>query len=520
MSLGKLSKCAMAGAMALCLHGCENNEGRHDRPRCDERHDDEGYDVVIVGAGFGGAYASHLLKKRNPCTRVLILEKDSDSGGKLRGPVCRPGFDFCQEFAAMRLMPKDPSIPELAEEHDLLEEMNLTLVEVPYDSTGVIWYYNNTVVTHDMEHGLVPMPESVGGNRTVKDIIKSVKTDYFSEYASTCSNSTWKVGCNPNILERHDVIDKSVTDWFLARGATMEEFKLWESEMGYQFYNENVSAASWLNMGKLHSTNAGRRVQYFLKDSWLALPRELLRTSGVEVNYDTEVDSVRTTDAADCRVSVSTRNGTRLCAGNVILTTPFGMPSIDSVSEDRRAAIRDSAVHYSHFKAFLTWDTEDVWWRGESARGGLNLTGGKSTTDMTIRQVHYYSNDTLLVYPGCCDPADVLGRMMTENRTAGARYIFDQIKELHTPLVGGAIIPEPNWTKTVWKWFEGTGSSKWRKGVNQEYAMNQILNGKMDNSGIYMASDVFSEFPAWIVGNMMSIKKTVALLDDVLALDD
>lgn len=463
------------------------------------------YDVVIVGAGFGGSYAGYLLSKYAPDKKVLILEKDSKEGGKLQGPVCRPGFNFCQEFGAMRLM-KDLTIPELKDEFDLLQEMELTLVEVPYDAKGNFWYYKGKNYTDDYT--------AVEGGPTPGQIIEEVKEDYLDEYPIKCANNTWKVGCNPNVLQRHDVIDMSVPDFFKHRGATWDEYLLWQSEMGYNFYNENVSAASWLNMGKLHSVNADRSIQFFLKESWLALPQRLLQKSGVEVRFHTEVTQVSNpADRSECNVEVATVKGAapdKLCADSVILTTPFGMPKIDTLSEDRKSAIANAAVHYSHFKAFLTWDEEDVWWTK------LGLTAGKSTTDLTIRQVHYYSKDTLLVYAGCCEPADILGAKMESNKSAGERFMFEQIKEMHAHL-SNEPIPEPDWSKTVWKWFKGDGTSKWRNGVNQEVAMDLILNGEADKSGIFMASDVFSEFPAWIVGNMMSVRKALNIMYGVTA---
>jgi len=303
---------------------------------------------------------------------------------------------------------------------------------------------------------------------------------------------------------------QSVTEFFQSQGATMDEFKLWESEYGYAFYNENVSAASWLNMGKLHSTNAGRKVQYFLKESWLALPQRLLETSGHEVRLNTEVSNVQKIGSPDCHVEVQTKDGSTVCAKDVIITSPFGMPEVASFDENRKSAIDHAAVHYSHFKAFLTWDEDKIWWHGHNKTDRPNLDGGKSTTDLGIRQVHYYSSDTLLVYPGCCEPADVLGKMMQRDADAGAREIFNQIKQMHAPKFGE--IPEPNWEKTVWKYFEDVGTSKWRNGVSQVHAMDLILNGKTDDTSIWMASDVFSEFPAWIIGSMMSIKKTMALM--------
>jgi len=450
-----------------------------------------------------------LMKKHTPCKRVLLIDKDGAAGGKLQGPVCREGAPFCQEFAAMRLM-KDSSIPYLKEEHDLLVEMGLTLVEVPYTTEGNFFYYNGSAMDKAELKNKSLTPHMPGGGRTPKLIIDSVKEAYQEDYDTTCSKNTWKVGCNPNVLERHDVINQSVTDLFMSQGATMEEFKLWESEYGYAFYNENVSAASWLNMGKLHSTNGERKHQYFLKESWLALPERLLSSSGHEVRLNTEVTQVQKKDTADCRVEVKTKDGSSICAMDVILTSPFGMPDVPSISENRKSAIADTCVHYSHFKAFFTWDNDKVWWRGHGDTNKPNLIGGKSTTDLGIRQVHYYSNDTLLVYPGCCEPADVLGRMMDEDPEAGRRHMFEQIKQMHTPHFD--VIPEPNWDKTVYKYFKDEGTSKWRNGVNQVHGMDLILNGQADQTGIWMASDVFSEFPAWIIGSMMSIKKTLALM--------
>ena len=51
----------------------------------------ERFDVIVVGAGFGGATCAALLAKRG--LRVLLLEKNSQAGGKAM-VISKNGFTY------------------------------------------------------------------------------------------------------------------------------------------------------------------------------------------------------------------------------------------------------------------------------------------------------------------------------------------------------------------------------------------------------------------------------------------
>ena len=49
------------------------------------------YDVIVIGAGFGGSSCAGLLAKRG--LKVLLLEKNSRAGGKAMS-LSRKGFTY------------------------------------------------------------------------------------------------------------------------------------------------------------------------------------------------------------------------------------------------------------------------------------------------------------------------------------------------------------------------------------------------------------------------------------------
>ncbi|MBW1762855.1 MAG: FAD-dependent oxidoreductase [Deltaproteobacteria bacterium] len=46
---------------------------------------DNSYDVIIIGAGFGGSSCAGLLAKRG--LKVLLLDKNANAGGKAMSPL-------------------------------------------------------------------------------------------------------------------------------------------------------------------------------------------------------------------------------------------------------------------------------------------------------------------------------------------------------------------------------------------------------------------------------------------------
>lgn len=74
--------------------------------RCHPSYKSAHYDVVIVGAGCSGLYASHTLSKFKKDIKVLIVEANDYVGGRVRtddtfAPLRLPlGAEFIHEYVA------------------------------------------------------------------------------------------------------------------------------------------------------------------------------------------------------------------------------------------------------------------------------------------------------------------------------------------------------------------------------------------------------------------------------------
>lgn len=145
------------------------------------------------------------------------------------------------------------------------------------------------------------------------------------------------------------------------------------------------------------------------------------------------------------------------------------------------------------FKCFLQWHEKDVWWKK------LGYECGKTTSDLPVRQCHYYDENDILVYNS--GPNAVFWKEEFQyNADTAMRKMFDMLKEIH----GMPDMPEPIWANTLYK-FWVDGSHKWKINVDIYDSMRLICHGKQDNSRLYMAGDAFSGYQGWVVGALQTV---------------
>jgi hypothetical protein len=145
------------------------------------------------------------------------------------------------------------------------------------------------------------------------------------------------------------------------------------------------------------------------------------------------------------------------------------------------------------FKCFLKWDADKIWW-GKNKE----FSQGKSTTDLIVRQVHYYNDEDILIY-NSNNYAKKLYDIFNENSANGILTVYNDIIEIHN-----IDIPEPNFNYVLYKYWK-EGSHKWRVGSDILLFTKNIPDGKTDNSNIYIVGDSFSEFQGWIIGAIKSV---------------
>jgi hypothetical protein len=152
------------------------------------------------------------------------------------------------------------------------------------------------------------------------------------------------------------------------------------------------------------------------------------------------------------------------------------------------------------FKVFLKWDKDKIWWGADK-----KFKIGKSTTDLLIRQVHYYNDEDILVY-NTGEYATELYKRFQENPAKTAIEVYEEIKRIHQ-----IDIPPPNYNYTVYKYYPD-GSHKWKLGTDVNKNVQIIPNGFIDHSNIFIVGDAFSKYQAWISGAIDSVDIAIKAL--------
>ena len=364
-------------------------------------------DYVIIGAGITGAYLARRLSVQFPDKKILVVEKEAHIGGRLHSntEANNAQATFAAEFGGMRLF---PSIHPRAAH--LLNLLGLTTMEVPYVSATGVYYgrshvfnNNNLFPTTDNVYYVDDNEKGIDVNTLITDNIENIISAYKPGFTN-----------NFDLSNRKDLFQSSLS---------MRDFKETVVNGTNKISNENwirfceisgypglfnnpmsfvCGAAELLSLSNQNSS------QYFVVNGYQQAPQQLLQTfsatsykgvvdknmgsnrnilyraslSKFEMNQDKNV-RLQLADASNNVYQVDTKN-LYICTPANSISTILGFPT--NFTEQ----IHNQLVPLPLFKIFLYYDTN--WWNS------LGISSGRSTTDLNINQLWFYSNNLLLTY--------------------------------------------------------------------------------------------------------------------------
>jgi len=455
--------------------------------------DDSGSaDVCIIGGGFSGAYAAYQLTKLHPSVKIIMLEKESFCGGRLLSDDNDEDNQVNKdELGGMRIFPSFHG--EVA---DLITQVGCSMVPVALkDETNLFLMDGAKSLKADVK---------VNG-RTMSEIVSGC----LAAYAEALPNDA---AMDP--MESPELRSLSLPEFFLKYGATQEEVDAYFTYSGYDIFSDpDVQASIFVKEGKLYGSKLGNEQKY-VKEGYQEVVKRMIDQSNAQVRFGWEAISIEENGTGALKVLCIDSSGKErtISAGQVVCGLPQDgvvklLQQASPIGESRRAAVEDAAKFIPLFKCFVEWapNSDGVQWWHEAG-----FECGKSTTDLPIRQLHYYDAEDLLVY--CSgEYADYWNDKFSANPDAAAREIVAHIRELHAD----EEVPDPVWDQTIFKYWLN-GSHKWTKHTDVPETMALIADGSADGSNIFVVGDAFSRHQGWTMGCVETVDSVLPKLSQAL----
>lgn len=462
---------------------------------------DDDYDVLVIGGGFSGAYCAYELNKANSGLKIGILEKDSDVGGRLFSDDNDHNSHNKDELGGMRIFPSVQ--PHVAQ---VVQEVGCELVPVKLADEDNIFFYEGE------RHRKGDFRLSDCGLRP-KEMIADCIANYREAMPKDSKLSPY---------ESKELRNLSLPAFLEKYGASRGDIQEYFSFSGYDiFSDDHVAASVFVQEGQLYGADLDED-QHYVREGFEEVVHRLAKNSGAEIRLETRVTGVDEVDPdgfcpVTCRHDGETLT---LRARRVIIGLPQDAAArlakrCPILQGERLDLMRNAVKIIPLFKVFLEFEKPedaDMWWR-ESG-----FQQGKSSTDLEVRQVHYYDHEDILCY--CSGRyAEYWDREFRANWRAAAREVFHQMQLMHGETSGK--LPEPMWDSTIFH-FWNNGSHKWCKGVNVSAAMHTICHGgqadsKISATPILVVGDAYSSQQGWVAGALETSEIALRHLKAALA---
>jgi len=443
--------------------------------------------VAIVGGGLSGVYMAYQLQKHNNNLRVAIFEASGHLGGRLFSVDNDEDNDDNQdELGAMRIF-KSQHKPMV----DLIEEVGCSLVPFSLEDGENIFYYkgermvkNNAVI-------------SKKNNKHPLEIKREVMKKFFEANGGEENVDAWN---------NKELRNLSLRDLFKKYGATDEEFKSYISYSGYDLLDDDVTASLQVAEGVLYGSSLSDD-QCYIREGYQEVCKRLADKCKAKVLLNTTVKSVKyAPDGKTRMLKCEGLSGKRNVSAKVVVLSLPRNPAekllkskgSKGISKDR-VSVLDAVKVFPLFKCFVEWERvpgKKQWWKE------LGFLQGKSTTDLNIRQLHYYDNEDLLVYSSG-EYAVKWDKEFQKSPLKAKMKVLKMIKTVHNV----TDIPDPDFEQTIYKYWPN-GSHKWRKGVDVEKSAKLYAVGKdnnTDDATLYLCGDAMSQHQGWTMGCIQTV---------------
>lgn len=450
-------------------------------------------EILCVGAGVANAYTCYQLKKLGISkNKIIVLEKQNIIGGRISSLSSniykhnKPEVAF-SELGAMRLF----DTTSMKKIFDLLKVFDLKTVKVSLEDKNNIFFYKNKQYNKSdviLSNGI-----------KLKDLESYVINNIQKKYTNINFD---------NIFDYEEFINMNINDLFMKYGNVIQEdINIWIAYNGYDIYTNNTQISSMLIM-KNFFNQSNKDLQYYLLDGMISLVKKLFENSNVQIIYNTRAINIKKdSDGYNIINTIDSNHEYKQykCKYLFIGVTSKNLQVLNTYNQIPISSLRlkmaFESISVPLFKVFLKWDKENIWW-GE----GFKYKSGKSTTDLQIRQIHYYDDEDILIY-NSGKYASELNNKFLENPAKASIEVYEQIKKVHQ-----ADIPPPNFVYTLFKYWPD-GSHKWKIGADVNKNIKLIPNGFIDGSNIFIIGDAFSKYQGWIVGALDSADVAIKSLE-------
>jgi monoamine oxidase len=499
-------------------------------------------DVAIVGAGVSGAYAAWRLLGESPASPVLapvaagrgdrrlavaLFERSHRIGGRLRSLLPPDMPHLRAELGGMRF----PTTHTLVAR--LVEHLGLAVKPFPVGNDANFLYLRGCRLRQKQwrERDALPYQLAPADRGKSADDLLIEAIEHHVPAARTLVGGEWDA---VKTAPRRDGPSLAQIGLWTAllRAKGSEALKLIEDAGGYSSFYRSWSAAEM--MPWIMADFLGSPVYLTLRDGYDSIPRRLVFDfveAGGAMCFGHQLKRVRRAPhphedvlALDFAAADGKALPTRY-ARHVVLALP--KVALEQVASDRlalgTASFRDcigAVTPQPAAKIFLVY--KQPWWRE------LGITGGRSTTDLPIRQCYYVgtegaepgadpSSGTSLLMASYHDDDNVhfwnaygTPRSMTQPMWLDAsRPMFQeaqrQIRELHGP---GADIPDAiagcyaNWQDEPF----GGGWHFWNVQTRPAEIIPRVRRPDPD-AHLYVCGEAYSTDQGWVRGALRSAER-------------
>jgi monoamine oxidase len=465
------------------------------------------YDVAIVGAGIAGTYIGDRLKGARPDWSVLITERTSRIGGRLRS-IRIAGLDHPIELGGMRFMTSHRRVASIVD--------GFALRTHPFDrGSGQERAFLRGVLARgpgDPASGNSYRLDANERGRSAVDLWQSGFERIVPDWERLEHDDFVRLRATGRYLGRR------VTDWSigdaLRSSLSAEGWRYVRDAFGYDSGIRAFNATDFIEF--LRSGGDPTAVARTPDGGMESIPRSLAerfeRAGGV-IWLDHEVTSIEMTDGG---VALQFSNGRSIQAVRVVVTTP--VPAVELLARSspalRHPRFRQALAAVEGFpamKLYLWYD--QPWWRP-------SVSGIRSVTDLPVRKVFYLDDGPhgpaalLAMYT---DAKDVEPWLDLADGTSGGApappAMLGEVRRYLREMHPESTVPEPIGSALM-HWGADpaeVGWHFWRSGVVSDEVL-ELAPQPEPSLPIYLAGEAFSRQQSWVEGALEAADAVVERL--------
>uniref|UniRef100_A0A6C0HLR7 Amine oxidase domain-containing protein n=1 Tax=viral metagenome TaxID=1070528 RepID=A0A6C0HLR7_9ZZZZ len=450
------------------------------------------YDIAIVGAGISGIYTAYKLVKRNPNTKILLLESSNRIGGRLHTVTCTCATNTTDakhanvilDVGGARFSTNQPCILSL------IKELNFTDKIYPIDGTTKYIPVNplyNTAIT-------VKYP-------TIDSIIT-----YVSSYI--------KHNKIPQSILINTTLVKFIKQYLDSENPTLSQY----IQDLFPYYSE-LSILNAYDAIKLFTNEFAAKTKYMILKGGLQQLTDKLyshiqhkitlhkQTPLLAIQIDGKHNNTRNTHTTHTHTyTLVSSNGKTFKTSKLILA--LTQPALKKIKYiyNKIPKLINSVSPQPLYRMYACYPinpvTKKIWFDGI----------GKVATNLPIKYIipiNYDAGVTMISYTD----GKYAKYWMQSVANDSIAFKAELSRQLHL-MFPDIDIPKPKWIKH-YPWT--IGAAYWKTGSDSEKLIPQIIK-PFKHEEIYICGEQFSHHQAWVEGALETSDMVLAKMHDSKAL--